>query len=46
MSTAFGDLAAASVDSASAEPIPVRRFGRTGLAMPLLSLGGMRFQQS
>jgi predicted aldo/keto reductase-like oxidoreductase len=27
-------------------PIPTRRFGRTGLAMPLLSLGGMRFQQS
>jgi predicted aldo/keto reductase-like oxidoreductase len=23
-----------------------RRFGRTGLAMPVLSLGGMRFQQS
>jgi len=27
-------------------PIPRRRFGRTGLAMPVLSLGGMRFQQS
>ncbi|MFM7313049.1 MAG: aldo/keto reductase [Cyanobium sp.] len=27
-------------------PIPTRRFGRTGVAMPLLSLGGMRFQQS
>jgi predicted aldo/keto reductase-like oxidoreductase len=27
-------------------PIPTRRFGRTGLAMPVLSLGGMRFQQS
>ncbi|MFM2080660.1 MAG: hypothetical protein RLZZ124_33 [Cyanobacteriota bacterium] len=26
--------------------LPVRRFGRTELAMPLLSLGGMRFQQS
>jgi predicted aldo/keto reductase-like oxidoreductase len=26
--------------------LPTRRFGRTGLAMPLLSLGGMRFQQS
>ena len=26
--------------------LPCRRFGRTGLAMPLLSLGGMRFQQS
>ena len=26
--------------------IPTRRFGRTELAMPLLSLGGMRFQQS
>jgi predicted aldo/keto reductase-like oxidoreductase len=27
-------------------PIPTRRFGRTGLPMPVLSLGGMRFQQS
>ena len=27
-------------------PLPVRRFGRTELPMPLLSLGGMRFQQS
>ena len=27
-------------------PLPVRRFGRTDLPMPLLSLGGMRFQQS
>ncbi|MCP9809965.1 aldo/keto reductase [Cyanobium sp. HWJ4-Hawea] len=27
-------------------PIPTRRFGRTELEMPLLSLGGMRFQQS
>ena len=26
--------------------LPVRRFGRTGLPMPVLSLGGMRFQQS
>ena len=26
--------------------VPRRRFGRTGLAMPVLSLGGMRFQQS
>jgi predicted aldo/keto reductase-like oxidoreductase len=26
--------------------VPSRRFGRTGLAMPVLSLGGMRFQQS
>ena len=26
--------------------LPTRRFGRTGLAMPVLSLGGMRFQQS
>jgi predicted aldo/keto reductase-like oxidoreductase len=26
--------------------IPSRRFGRTELAMPVLSLGGMRFQQS
>jgi predicted aldo/keto reductase-like oxidoreductase len=26
--------------------LPCRRFGRTELAMPLLSLGGMRFQQS
>ncbi len=29
-----------------ATPLPTRRFGRTGLAMPLFSLGGMRFQQS
>ena len=29
-----------------AAPVPVRRFGRTELPMPLLSLGGMRFQQS
>lgn len=29
-----------------AGPIPTRRFGRTELAMPVLSLGGMRFQQS
>ncbi|MCP9790246.1 aldo/keto reductase [Vulcanococcus limneticus Candia 3F8] len=27
-------------------PLPTRRFGRTELAMPVLSLGGMRFQQS
>lgn len=27
-------------------PIPCRRFGRTGLPMPVFSLGGMRFQQS
>lgn len=26
--------------------VPVRRFGRTALPMPVLSLGGMRFQQS
>lgn len=26
--------------------MPTRRFGRTELAMPVLSLGGMRFQQS
>lgn len=26
--------------------LPVRRFGRTGVPMPVLSLGGMRFQQS
>ncbi len=26
--------------------IPCRRFGRTGLQIPVLSLGGMRFQQS
>jgi predicted aldo/keto reductase-like oxidoreductase len=29
-----------------ATPIPTRRFGRTNLAMPVFSLGGMRFQQS
>ena len=27
-------------------PLPTRRFGRTELPMPVLSLGGMRFQQS
>jgi predicted aldo/keto reductase-like oxidoreductase len=32
--------------SASSAAIPTRRFGRTGLEMPVLSLGGMRFQQS
>ena len=26
--------------------IPSRRFGRTEIQMPVLSLGGMRFQQS
>jgi predicted aldo/keto reductase-like oxidoreductase len=26
--------------------LPTRRFGRTGLPMPVLSLGGMRYQQS
>ncbi len=26
--------------------LPTRRFGRTGIDIPLLSLGGMRFQQS
>ena len=26
--------------------VPTRRFGRTGIQMPLLSVGGMRFQQS
>ncbi len=26
--------------------MPFRRFGRTGIEMPVLSLGGMRFQQS
>ena len=26
--------------------LPTRRFGRTGISMPVLSLGGMRFQQS
>ena len=26
--------------------LPCRRFGRTNLRMPVLSLGGMRFQKS
>ena len=26
--------------------LPCRRFGRTNLEMPVLSLGGMRFQKS
>ncbi len=30
----------------SLEVLPLRRFGRTGLNIPILSLGGMRFQQS
>ena len=30
----------------AAASIPSRRFGRTEVAMPVLSLGGMRFQQS
>ena len=32
--------------SLAAVAVPTRRFGRTELAMPVLSLGGMRFQQS
>ena len=32
--------------SLSNSSIPLRRFGRTGIQMPILSLGGMRFQQS
>ena len=32
--------------SQSSLALPSRRFGRTELAMPVLSLGGMRFQQS
>ncbi len=32
--------------AAAAPPLPSRRFGRTELAMPVLSLGGMRYQQS
>ena len=30
----------------STAALPTRRFGRTEIAMPVLSLGGMRFQQS
>ena len=30
----------------SSSALPTRRFGRTEIAMPVLSLGGMRFQQS
>ena len=26
--------------------LPYRRFGRTNISMPVLSLGGMRFQKS
>jgi predicted aldo/keto reductase-like oxidoreductase len=32
--------------SGSVPVVPCRRFGRTEVAMPVLSLGGMRFQQS
>ena len=41
-----GAAAPAPSGCGSSAPIPTRRFGRTGLAMPVLSLGGMRFQQS
>ena len=41
-----GAAAPASSGCGSTAPIPTRRFGRTGVAMPVLSLGGMRFQQS
>ena len=34
------------VNSTEINPIPTRRFGRTEIEMPILSLGGMRFQQS
>ncbi len=30
----------------NAPPVPTRRFGRTGLAMPVFSCGGMRYQHS
>ncbi|MBM5793891.1 MAG: aldo/keto reductase, partial [Cyanobacteria bacterium K_DeepCast_0m_m1_088] len=33
-------------ESLPTTPLPTRRFGRTELAMPVLSLGCMRFQQS
>ena len=39
-------MSAAATGTISRSVIPSRRFGRTGLAMPVLSLGGMRFQQS
>ena len=32
--------------SISTSPVPCRRFGRTEINVPVLSLGGMRFQQS
>ena len=34
------------ITSPASLALPARRFGRTELAMPVLSLGGMRFQQS
>ena len=47
MSQAPGGTAASGMGSASGTAmVPSRRFGRTGVAMPVLSLGGMRFQQS
>jgi predicted aldo/keto reductase-like oxidoreductase len=33
-------------DTVRCHALPTRRFGRTELPMPILSLGGMRFQQS
>ena len=33
-------------DTIRCHALPTRRFGRTELPMPILSLGGMRFQQS
>ncbi len=35
-----------TLSSMSSQVLPTRRFGRTELSMPVLSLGGMRFQQS
>jgi len=39
-------VSAVAAAALSEGPIPCRRFGRTDLAMPVFSLGGMRFQQS
>ena len=39
-------MALKSKFSSNLSQIPSRRFGRTEIDMPVLSLGGMRFQQS
>jgi hypothetical protein len=35
-----------AMEWASSKPMKYRRFGRTGIQMPVFSCGGMRYQQS